>query len=64
MATARTGGKLSQYSFRNKSDFFAELYATYYVTTPPGTSVQGWNAGVYDWFKKNVDRGYGTKAGP
>ena len=64
LATARTGGKLSQYSFRNKSDFFAELYATYYVTTPPGTSVQGWNAGVYDWFKKNVDRGYGTKAAP
>jgi hypothetical protein len=63
LATARVG-KLSQYSFRNKRDFFAELYATYYCSVPIGSRVQTWNAAIYDWFTKNVDAGRGTKATP
>ena len=63
LAVTRTG-ELSRYAFRDKADFFAELYATYYATTPAGTLVQGWNAGIYDWFTKNVDAGRGTTATP
>ncbi len=64
LASTRTG-KLSRYQFRDKSDFFAELYATYYCTVPAGTLVQGWNAGIHiAWFTKNVDAGRGSTPTP
>ena len=62
----RTGGKLSFYQFRDKRDFFAETYATYYLTAPadPGSLVKTWNNKVYEWFRDNVDRGHSAKPGP
>ena len=62
----RAGGKLSRYQFRDKRDFFAETYATYYLTAPadPGSLVRAWNNKVYEWFRASVDRGRETKAAP
>jgi hypothetical protein len=65
LAATRAGGKLSRYQFRDKRDFFAEIYSTFYLTpADPGALVRGWNARVYDWFLKNVDRGFSTQATP
>jgi hypothetical protein len=65
-SATRAGGKLSRYQFRDKRDFFAETYATYYETAPadPGRLVRAWNNKVYEWFRANVDRGQETKAAP
>jgi hypothetical protein len=65
-SATRSGGKLSRYQFRDKRDFFAETYATYYETAPadPGRLVRAWNNRVYEWFRENVDRGQETKAAP
>jgi hypothetical protein len=65
-SATRAGGKLSRYQFRDKRDFFAETYATYYETAPadPGRLVRAWNAKVYEWFRANVDRGQETQAPP
>jgi hypothetical protein len=65
-AATRAGGKLSRYQFRDKRDFFAELYATYYETAPadPGRLVRAWNNAVYTWFRDAVDRGRETRAAP
>ena len=57
-------GKLSWYAFRAKNDFFAEMFATYYATTPPGTAVNAWKPAIYQWFRQNVDAGYHTEATP
>jgi hypothetical protein len=65
-SATRAGGKLSRYQFRDKRDFFAETYATYYETAPadPGRLVRAWNVAVYEWFRDNVDRGQETVAAP
>jgi hypothetical protein len=65
-SATRAGGKLSRYQFRDKRDFFAETYATYYETAPadPGRLVRAWNNKVYEWFRANVDRGQETQAAP
>jgi hypothetical protein len=65
-SATRAGGKLSRYQFRDKRDFFAETYATYYETAPadPGRLVRAWNNRVYEWFRANVDRGQETQAAP
>ena len=65
-SATRAGGKLSRYQFRDKRDFFAETYATYYETAPadPGRLVRAWNNKVYEWFRENVDRGRETRATP
>jgi hypothetical protein len=65
LAATRAGGKLSRYQFRDKRDFFAETYATFYLTpADPGQLVRAWNPKVYDWFVANVDRGFSTQATP
>jgi hypothetical protein len=65
LSATRAGGKLSRYQFRDKRDFFAETYATYYLTpADPGSLVRAWNPHVADWFRENVDRGYSTTATP
>jgi hypothetical protein len=65
LSATRAGGKLSRYQFRDKRDFFAETYATFYLTpADPGSLVRGWNNRVYQWFLTNVDRGFSTQATP
>lgn len=65
-AATRAGGKLSRYQFRDKRDFFAETYATYYETAPadPGRLVRGWSVQVYEWFRDHVDAGQETRVRP
>ena len=64
-SATRAAGKLSFYQFRDKRDFFAETYATYYLTpADPGSLVKTWNNKVFEWFRDNVDRGRSTKATP
>jgi hypothetical protein len=63
LTASRAGGKLSRYQFRNHREFFAEMYATYYLTpNDPGKLIKNWNAGAYRWFRETVDLGYSTKA--
>jgi hypothetical protein len=65
LAATRAGGKLSRYQFRDKNDFFAETYSTFYLTpADPGSLVRAWNPRVYAWFLKNVDQGFSTQATP
>jgi hypothetical protein len=65
-SATRAGGKLSMYQFRDKRDFFAEMYAAYYLTAPadPGQLVRAWNNRIFEWFRANVDRGQETRAAP
>ena len=65
LSAFRGGQKLSRYQFRNRREFFAEIYAVYYMTpNDPGSKVKTWNNDVYNWFVKNVDKGFGTKKKP
>ena len=65
LAAVRGGQKLSRYQFRTRGEFFAEIHAVYYATpNDPGARVQAWNRVVYDWFTRDVDRGYSTRAQP
>lgn len=50
--------KLSKYSFRDPYEMFAEIYATFYTTDPPGEIIKNWHYEVYEWFIKEVDQGY------
>ncbi len=61
----RAGQKLSRYQFRDRGEFFAETYATYYLTpNNPGQLVQAWNNTVYQWFTREVDAGFSTRVTP
>jgi hypothetical protein len=65
LAAVRGGQKLSRYQFRTRGEFFAEIHAVYYATpNDPGARVEAWNPVVYDWFTRDVDRGYSTRVGP
>ena len=65
-AATRAGGKLSRYQFRDKRDFFAELYATYYETAPadPDGSYGPGTTRSTSRCRENVDRGRETRATP
>lgn len=54
--------KLRNYSFASPSEMFAEIYGTFYVTEEPGSIIKDWSPEVYNWFLKNVDKGYSIRA--
>jgi hypothetical protein len=66
LASARSSGKLSRYQFRGKGEYFAEAYSTYYLTAPadPGRLLRSYDPKVYEWYRVNVDRGFGTPRPP
>ncbi len=64
LAAVRGGQKLSRYQFRTRGEFFGEIYAVFYMSTPPGVTLRAWNRTVYDWFVRDVDRGHSTRVRP
>jgi hypothetical protein len=62
--TAVRAGKPSTFQFHGISDCVAERYATYSMTTPPGTKLAALNADTGRWFSRVVDAGHRTRAKP